>query len=146
IKQLESAGDQYQYLLVLQPTSPLRTAQHIDEAVKLLLEKRARGVVGVTELEHPVEWADTIPDNLSMDEFLSRIPRTTRSQNYPTRYRVNGAIYLAIIDEILSSNSLFIRHGTVAYKMEQACSVDIDTETDYWVAELLLSKRDLSKS
>ena len=141
IKELESIEDRYQYLLVLQPTSPLRTTRHINEAIELLSKKRADSVIGVTELEHPLEWTDTIPENLSMDGFFSQIrSSTTRSQNYPTRYRINGAIYLGRISRILSENSLFLGHGSFAYKMDHSCSIDIDTENDFIFAEVLLQK------
>ena len=47
-------GDYYDYIIMLQPTSPLRTSNHIDEAVKLLKDKQADGVISVTEASHPI--------------------------------------------------------------------------------------------
>ena len=140
IDMLALAGDYFQYLLLLQPTSPLRTTLHINEAIELLLDKESEGVIGVTALDHPVEWSNTLSDGLSMDQFLSDTFRASRSQCFPERYRINGAIYLGKIDKILEQNSLFLRPGSVAYKMDQSCSVDIDSKIDLLLAEALLAE------
>ena len=59
----------FDYLVLLQPTSPFRTAQHIDEAIELLFQREAKIVMGVTELEHSPERANTLPENGCMDNF-----------------------------------------------------------------------------
>jgi CMP-N-acetylneuraminic acid synthetase len=139
LKQLESMADRYEYLILLQPTSPLRTTQHIDESIELFLEKKANSVIGVTKLDHPIEWSASIPDDLSMSNFFPTRPSPGRSQNYPTRYRINGAIYLARISRIMSEASLFLKQRSFAYKMNRSHSVDIDTEEDFIIAEFLLN-------
>ena len=140
IDTLTLSGEKFHYLLLLQPTSPLRTTQHINEAIELMLHTKSESVIGVTALEHPVEWSNVLPDNLSMDEFFGESFCAGQSQSFPPRYRINGAIYLGKIESILGQNSLFLNRGSVAYKMEQACSVDIDTKVDLLLAEALLSE------
>ena len=125
LKTLENVGERFEYLLLLQPTSPLRTADHINEAIELLLAKKADSVIGVCEVDHPVEWTATIPDDLSMNGFFSDAPKTTRSQNYLKRYRINGAIYLVRISRLFSEGSLFLKSGAYAYKMDRLHSIDL---------------------
>jgi len=121
---------EYEYLILLQPTSPLRTFEHINEAVDLFIEKKANGVVGVTEVSHPVEWMNIIPKDLSMDNFLSKEIEGMRSQDFEKRYRINGAIYLCKTINIIKEESLFPRINMFAMKMDKFSSVDIDTAED----------------
>ena len=144
LTKLDALGERFDYLLLLQPTSPLRTAHHIDESIKLLLEKNADSVISVTEIDHPIEWTSTIPIDLSMNEFFSSPLLTTQSQNYPTRYRLNGAIYLVKISRMLSNSSLFLKNGAYAYKMDKQHSIDIDTVEDFIFAETLARNGEFS--
>ena len=121
---------EYEYLMLLQPTSPLRTFEHINEAVDLFIEKKANGVVGVTEVSHPVEWMNIIPKDLSMDNFLSKEIEGMRSQDFEKRYRINGAIYLCKTINIVKEKTLFLRKNMFAMKMDKFSSVDIDTAED----------------
>jgi len=137
LRSLEDTGETYKYLLLLQPTSPLRNSGHIDEAVEFLLEKKADSVVGVTEVEHPIELTNIIPENCSMDDFLSSAVEGKRSQDFPLRYRINGAIYLTKAKRTLDENSLLFRSNTFAFKMKRNASVDIDTIEDMNYAKYL---------
>ena len=138
IRTLKKKEDHYEYLLLLQPTSPLRTEHHIDEAVKLLIEKDADGVIGVTEIEHPIEWTNKLPENLSMDGFISEENQGKPYQDFPQRYRINGAIYLYKVSDIMVEDGTFFKEGSYAYKMDQVDSIDIDTQEDFLIAEALI--------
>jgi CMP-N-acetylneuraminic acid synthetase len=138
---LEEEGNIFDYLLLLQPTSPLRTAKHIDEAVELLLEKKADGIVGVTEIDHPIEWTNCLKSDLSMDDFFPRKIIGLRSQDFPKRYLINGAIYLCKISRILEENTMILNRGGYAYIMSQEDSIDIDRKLDFMIAESIIKKR-----
>ena len=138
IRTLKKKEDHYEYLLLLQPTSPLRTERHIDEAVKLLIKKDADGVIGVTETEHPIEWMNKLPENLSMDGFVSEENQGRPYQDFPQRYRINGAIYLYKVSDIMVEDGTFFKEGSYAYKMDQMDSIDIDTQEDFLIAEALI--------
>ena len=139
ISMLEKENDFYDYILLLQPTSPLRNTKHIDEAVELLISKPAHGIIGVTEVEHPVEWINTLPMDNSMEDFLKTEYRDIRSQDFPVRYRINGAIYLSKIENVLSEGSLFLSKKCYAYIMPRSVSLDIDSNLDFKVAESILN-------
>lgn len=63
---LEKFGKGDEILVLLQPTSPLRTTQHINEALELFIEKQALSVVSVTPCEHSPLWSNTLPEDGSM--------------------------------------------------------------------------------
>lgn len=141
LSELESRGESIDYVMLLQPTSPLRNAEHIDSAIELMLEQEANAVISVTVVEHPVEWAKTLSSGVSMDNFYG--PEfNLRSQDLPVRYRVNGAIYVAKCEQFKKENSFFLGKGTVAYVMDRDVSVDIDTPFDFRLAEQLLQHQD----
>lgn len=55
--------EKYDYIVLLQPTSPLRDQKHIDEAIELLVEKNADAVVSVCEMDHSPLWSNTLPQD-----------------------------------------------------------------------------------
>ncbi|WP_457564272.1 acylneuraminate cytidylyltransferase family protein [Caminibacter sp.] len=128
----------FDYIILLQPTSPLRNENHIDEAIELLDKKNADAVVSVCEMEHSPLWSNTIPENLDMSGFLRDEVKGKRSQDLPKFYRLNGAIYICKTDEFLKYKTLFLDKNIFAYVMDRKSSVDIDDEVDFKLAEVLL--------
>ena len=131
IKHAIENTEKFDYIVLLQPTSPLRSSQQIDEAIQLLESKSADAIVSVTEMEHSPLWANTLPEDGSMTGFLRDDLLNTRSQDLETYYRLNGAIYICKANKLLEASSFFIKENIYAYKMSQASSVDIDTELDF---------------
>lgn len=131
----------YEYLVLLQPTSPLRTHQHIDEAIRLLERNAADAVVSVCPTEHSPLWSNTLPPNGDMSHFLPAELRNRRSQDLPTYYRLNGALYICRISKLLEEKSLFLKDKIFAYIMDKESSVDIDEKLDFLLAEVLLRER-----
>lgn len=131
----------YDFFILLQPTSPLRTSKHIDEAVRLLLEKDANSVISVTKPEHSPLWTGKIEKDLSLDKFLDNEYLKKRSQDLPIFYGINGAIYICNINEFLKEQSLYLKTKNYAYIMNRRDSIDIDEEIDFILAKELLRKR-----
>lgn len=140
VKQFQERGQRFDTVALLQPTSPLRTADDIEGAYGLFLEKEANMVVSVCEMEHSPLWSNTLPEDLSMEQFedpaLSDIPR----QELPVYYRMNGAIYIARTDFLFSGKPVY-GERSYAYLMDRENSVDIDDELDFLVAETILNYR-----
>jgi CMP-N-acetylneuraminic acid synthetase len=143
IQQLHEKPD---YVVLLQPTSPLRTSKHIDEAFELLKRKSANAVISVCEMDHSPLWANTLPEDLSMEYFLPDSITEKRSQDLPKYYRINGAIYICKTDWLLEEKSFFLKKNIYAYIMSKAESIDIDDELDYLFAEILLNKNNSSRT
>ena len=136
LKELDRKPD---YFVLLQPTSPLRTSKHIDEAIDYMYNKNADAVISVCEVDHPVEWCNTLPEDKSLKNFISKDVLGKRSQDLPKRYRVNGAIYIVNTDRFLEEKTFFIKDNIYAYVMDKFSSVDIDDEFDFKFAEFLIN-------
>ncbi|MCL6557484.1 MAG: acylneuraminate cytidylyltransferase family protein [Firmicutes bacterium] len=136
---LEDRGRKHNCVMVLQPTSPLRTAQDITGALDLFIKRNADAVVSVCETEHHPWWSNTLPEDGCMAGFI-RADVSTNRQNLPKFYRLNGAIYLAQWDFIYRSKTWF-GPRTYAYVMPRYRSVDIDDPIDLALAEVLIARQ-----
>ena len=141
IKELKERGDDFGYLVLLQPTSPLRTAQHIDQAFDIIERKNALGAVSICSTEHPKEWMGTISEDGLLDTFFQETQLEYQSQEFKPSYQINGAIYIVPIAEFLKQKTLFLRLGMAALVMERQDSVDIDDAYDLQLADWLLRQR-----
>jgi len=136
---IEIMNKKYDYIVLLQPTSPLRNEKHIDEAIELLNVKEADAIVSVCEMEHSPLWSNTLPSSLSMEGFIREEIKNKRSQELEKYYRINGAIYICKTDELLKQNTLFLDKNIFAYIMDRKSSIDIDDEIDFKLAEVLMN-------
>lgn len=138
IKHSISSFERYDYVMLLQPTSPLRNDKHIDEAIELLEQKDADAVISVCEMSHSPLWCNTLDDNLSMTSFLKDEVLNKRSQDLEKFYRLNGAIYLCKTEKLLKENSFFLKDNIFAYVMDKKSSIDIDEQIDFELASLYM--------
>lgn len=135
---VEGQGSRVGAVMVLQPTSPLRTSRHIDEAIRLYRETEPPGVVSVCEVkEHPYELVALEDGHLR--RAFERPATTSRRQDYPEFYYVNGAIYLVSRDSVVKKHTL-IPERSVPYLMDRRDSLDIDEPFDLQLVECLLVK------
>lgn len=142
VNQLKTAEKSYEYILWLQPTSPLRTVDDINGAIAALMAKNADAVISVCECDHSPLWSNTLDIDGSMDSFLPTfVKNNPRSQALPDYFRLNGAIYIARTDKLLQEKSFFLANNVFAYKMAKESSIDIDSPLDFKLAELLLADR-----
>ena len=128
---------EFDAILLLQPTSPLRTKDDIFNAIKLYKNKLATSVVSVTECDHSPLWCNILTDDLNMDSFIDADIKKLRSQDLPIYYRINGAIYLVDIKDFCTNKS-FMPKGTYSLIMSRENSIDIDNKLDFQYAELIL--------
>ncbi|KUO70129.1 MAG: CMP-N-acetlyneuraminic acid synthetase [Desulfosporosinus sp. BRH_c37] len=128
----------FDYVLLLQPTSPLRNYSDIDGAFKLLEKENANAIISVCEMEHSPLWANTLPNDLSMANFLAEGVKGKRSQDLDKYYRLNGAIYICDTKRLQQEKTFFIKDNIFAYIMPTERSIDIDTEWDMKLCEAQL--------
>ncbi len=133
--------ENYDYIVLLQPTSPLRNEQHIDKAIELLTKKKADAVISVCETDHSPFWSNTLDDTLSMKSFVRDEHISKRSQDFVKSYRLNGAIYICKRKKLLEAKNFFLKENIFAFKMDKESSVDIDEEIDLKIARALLAAR-----
>lgn len=134
-------GRLFEYVVLLQPTSPLRDWTEIDNAMLLMHKNEADAVISVSEPDHTPLWCNTLPDNLSMEGFLRDDVKFKRSQELDRYYRLNGAIYISNISRLLVEKTFFLKNNIFAYIMPQEKSVDIDTALDLKLCEVLMQER-----
>ncbi len=128
----------YDYIVLLQPTSPLRNTTHIDQAVELLEYKKADAIISVALMEHSPQWSNTLPEDGNMSIFINETVKNKRSQDLEPYYRLNGAIYICKTTAFLDEKTLFLNKNIFAYKMDSKSSVDIDTAEDFEFANFLM--------
>lgn len=128
------------YIMTLQPTSPLRTAGDIDAAIQIAETHTAIAVVSVCEMgHHPYLSKRILPDG-TLADFVSSDIAYMRRQALPPAYVLNGAIYLNYCESLLH-NQTFLPQCTYAYIMPLERSLDIDTPWDLYLADLILKDR-----
>lgn len=140
LDEYKKIGKTFDRFMILQPTSPLRTAKNIIEAEKVYENKKAKSVISICEMDHSPLWSNTIGEDLSLDKFI-KSDDDARRQELSTYYRINGAIYLHDIEHYLLKDDYF-DETSFAYIMKKEESVDIDDEFDFIIAKALLDMRD----
>ena len=140
IDRLKIQGKRYDNIMLLQPTSPLRTEQDIISSFDLMTLKNANAILSITEAEHSPLWCNTIEEDLCMDHFRNEKYAKYPRQMLPKYYRLNGAIYLLKTEE-LHKQKMFA-DKCYAHIMPEERSIDIDTEMDFKIAELYLKEKE----
>ncbi|HBA04288.1 MAG TPA: CMP-N-acetlyneuraminic acid synthetase, partial [Clostridium sp.] len=138
IQRLKELGKVYDYFVLLQPTSPLRKASDIKNAVDLLIENKLDSVVSVCEAEHSLSIYNTLGDSLSLEGFINK-NSATRRQDDKKYYRINGSIYISNVKKYLSERDFYGKKSK-AYIMSRESSIDIDTGLDFKIAEYIMTQ------
>jgi CMP-N,N'-diacetyllegionaminic acid synthase len=133
----EKEGFQPRFLVVLQPTSPLRTADDIACALAMLDEDAVDAVVGVAVPSTHPQWAMTVTQDGYLSRYLPQDSTPTRRQDLAPAYAPNGAVFAIRREALLTERTLYPRR-TVAYVMPPERSLDIDNPWDLHVADLLI--------
>ncbi len=134
---LKKNGREYDILVLLQPTGPLRTTEDIDNALAVFMKNAMEGLTAVTEVsEHPL-FIRTMDDSGKLVRLLNA-GSTCRRQDLPPFYRVNGCIYINRTAEI--GPGLSFNDNRVPYVMPPSRSVDIDGYEDIAMMAYYLSK------
>ena len=127
VNKFKEMGYDFDYLVLLQPTSPLRTGEDIDAAIEKLLASTYTSLVSVSKVDDNPVLIRSIDDNNCLVPILKQ-SSTVRRQDFKDYYRVNGAIYINKISELTLDTSL--NDNLYAYIMPQDRSFDIDTMDD----------------
>ena len=126
----------YDYVVVLQVTSPLRSAVDIDGAIAHCENEQAPACVSVVAVKKNPYWMYTLSDNRRLVPLLGG-KQYLRRQELPAVYCLNGAVYVAR-SEFLQQQQTFLTSETVAFPMPEERSVDIDRALDLSLAEQLI--------
>ncbi len=129
-------GKLFDYVVLLQPTSPLRNGYHLQRALKLITPD--------TEMIVSVKVTDANPYYVLLEEnekgnlVGSKTANFTRRQDCPEVYELNGAIYIINVLKLLEKG--IANMSKKKYLMDKASSIDIDDNIDFEIAKVIMSR------
>ena len=133
---INNNGDEIPYITVLlQPTSPLRTAEDIDKAIELFNNVNVEEVISVCASDKKPFWYRTLDENGYLVDYTD----FSKNNNDKPCYILNGAIY-AFKTDCFKDNEGIIATKVFPYEMPPERSIDIDRDIDFELAELLLKR------
>jgi CMP-N,N'-diacetyllegionaminic acid synthase len=130
----------YEWVVLLQPTSPLRAIEDIDGCLDTCLHMRAPACVSVTEPAQSPYLMFALTSDATLEPLLGWNYTSTRRQDLPPAYALNGAVYAARTDWLRRTRT-FVTAETVAFVMPPERSLDIDSEIDFKILETQLGDR-----
>lgn len=141
LERYKEMGEEFDTVCLLQPTSPLRTAEDIRAGYQIFQKKHATAVLSVTPADHSPLWCGTLPEDGCLHHFISEKTLETPRQMLPEYYRINGALYILKTEKVISKPDLY-GEDCFAYVMPRERSVDIDEELDFYMAEYLMKSKE----
>jgi N-acylneuraminate cytidylyltransferase/CMP-N,N'-diacetyllegionaminic acid synthase len=141
IDELAKLGFTYDYILLLEPTSPLRSTDDINRAYEKLIDSEAKSIVGVSRVEsqHPLFCVTIDKDDFIRSENNFKV---FRRQEISELYYFEGSIYISEIQTFLEKKN-FYHNETIAYKVPKWKAFEIDDEVDFIITEALLKNKNL---
>lgn len=130
----------FDIVVLLQPTSPLRSVTDIDDCLRLLAEKGG-SVTTVTENSKSPYWMYRLGDGDRLQPILKDDEGPVRRQDAAPTYALNGAVYAVDVDWLLAERVMVKAGRTLGVRMPHERSVDIDTELDFAWAEFLIGRK-----
>lgn len=135
----KNEGRSYDAVILLQPTSPFRSATHLEESYRLFQQEKAKSLVSVCAAFSTPYKMYTLTESGTLAKLLPYRSPAHRKQEYPKVYQENGAIFI-FTPEYLQAEKVFVSKDSIPYVMPQIHSLDIDTEEDMRQAEFLMSR------
>jgi CMP-N-acetylneuraminic acid synthetase len=134
----QRSGQEIQNIVLLQPTSPLRTTKHIEEAIQLFEKYGKIPLQSYSESECPPQWIFKL--DLNGCPIRVEDSNKLRSQDLGKYFRINGAIYIIPTQTLLATKT-FSPKESVAYIMPREAGIDIDEQIDFEIAEFFMRRR-----
>jgi len=129
----------FDWVLLLQPTTPLRSAEDIEGIIKFCCQKGALSAVSIAEISESPFWMYHRLNNMCLQPLIPNRAEILRRQDLPSLYALNGALYLARTDWLVDNRN-FVGPETLGYVMPTDRSVDIDTPMDWQWVEFLMQR------
>jgi CMP-N,N'-diacetyllegionaminic acid synthase len=137
---LEARHIKYDYVMLLQPTSPLRSAEDIVKAWRMLDQHKMTSVISVMPSPYPPTMLFTLVQKNFVNPVSFRLLHNKQRQGFSQFYKINGAIYLASWEQLMKKKSWYSPR-TKAYIMPREKSLDIDDELDFFLASCVARRK-----
>ncbi len=135
-------GPGYEFVLLLDPTSPAREIQDVDEALGMLKgEPRADGIVSVSQPDFNPIWHCVVRQDGFMRDLMKEAADFDRRQDVPNVYRMNGALYIWRTPFVRREADSWRQGRHLMYEMADLRSMSIDDQQQFQIAELLVRNR-----
>ncbi len=141
LEELEIAGDKFDHLVVLLPTSPFRKAIHIAEALDRYLELKADFLMSVSQLDYSLLAAHTLRNGFMEPlhpEWIGRLGARAKKGELPELVKSNGAVTIVNVARFRAERKYYV-YPLAAYPMPWPAGLDVDTEEDMLLAQALLA-------
>lgn len=135
--EIDRLEEDYEYVVLLQPTSPLRLAEDITGAIQKAVET-GKDVVSVSKVQDPPVLMRQMDENGELTPLLTE-GSTVRRQDMKPWYRVNGSVYVNKVERLTKTTSL--NDNPAGYEIPRERSLDIDEPEDFELASYYLGKR-----
>lgn len=132
-------NDHYDYVMLLQPTSPLRRSNDIDNCIEHFVLHKVPACVSVVESEQNPCWMFSLDQKGNLKSLTNLKKLVVRRQELPKYYALNGALYIAKVNWIKEKRT-FITEETLAFIMPRGRSIDVDSSFEMDICEYLLLK------
>lgn len=139
LNKYKELGCSFDMITILQPTSPLRNEEDIQNAYSLFCNRMAYAVVSMTETDYSPLWCNKLPEDKSLENFIPKSLISKPRQILPSYYRINGAIYMIKCDYLQKEKNIYSKN-CYAYIMPKERSIDIDDEWDFTIAKLYMDE------
>jgi CMP-N,N'-diacetyllegionaminic acid synthase len=138
-------GVRYDYIVELMCTNPMKTVEDIDASIEKLISTQADSVIAVHQLEdhHPARIKKIINDKI-INFCIPEIPESRRQDLKPEAYIRSGSIYALKRDYLMSDGKRYGSDNSRPYILPPERAVNIDTEIDFMIAELILKNRQIN--
>ncbi len=137
---LDTLPEKYDYVVLLQPTSPLRTVEDIDGCIKRCIEHDANCCISMVEASVSPYYTFHLTEDDRLKFVIEQDSYFTARQQLPDTYEPNGAVYVAKCDWIRRTQK-YLTAETLAYVMPRERSLDVDDLFDFELCEMVLQKR-----
>lgn len=143
LDKLEEIGKFYEYIVLLEPTSPLRESDDIDQALEMLVKSDAKSIVSIchTEEAHP-SFLFKISNERRLNPYLGIYPNGIRRQEIEPLYFLEGTIYASEV-KTLRNRFSFYHEDTIGYEVPKWKSPEVDDEIDFLLIESIMKSRNI---
>lgn len=138
IEYFKESSESPDYIVMLQPTSPLRQAKHLKQCLKEMLDGNYNSAVSVIEFEHHPYKSLILEKDARIEPLKDWETMVKSRQLLPKAYRTTGAIY-AVKTELFEKEGNFFLNPIHLFHMDSDSSVDVDNETDINLVERILA-------
>ena len=142
LRQLKLKGFNYDYCLLLEPTSPLRVVEDIDSSIQKLLKKnKAEALVSLSKVGnvHP-QFMYEIKKNNFISRFSKKMKKVTMHSLSKKLYFLDGSIYISKVSSIFSRKS-FYHEKTLSYILPKWKSYEVDDLLDFKIIEMIMKSK-----